>query len=79
MVWGVVLLILGIFFLVMPKMKFYKGFLKKHKKKQPRDTNDGIKYERDHIDYKRSCTKDNLHRIKEAACHKAASFHVMWV
>ena len=30
LVWGIVLLILGIFFLVMPKMKFYKGFLKKH-------------------------------------------------
>ena len=59
--------------------KRHFGFLKKHKKKQSRDTNDGIKYERDHIDYKRSCTKDNLHRIKEAACHKAASFHVMWV
>ena len=30
LVWGIVLLILGIFFLAMPKMKFYKGVLKKH-------------------------------------------------
>lgn len=49
------------------------GF-EKHKRKQLRETKDGIKYKRNHIDYKRGCTKDNLHRIKEAACHKAASF-----
>ncbi|MCQ2969014.1 MAG: hypothetical protein MJ191_02635 [Clostridium sp.] len=30
MLWGIALLILGIFFLAMPKMKFYKKFLKKH-------------------------------------------------
>lgn len=28
--WGIVLLILGVFFLAMPKMKFYKEILKKH-------------------------------------------------
>lgn len=37
LVWGVALLVIGIIFLAMPKMKFYKELLKKHNLKKGDD------------------------------------------